>query len=201
MFNVSLVRLYEQRESVKLMPGRAIFRERAIQHHLHRHEKHVLPGFVSPPVFLFLWIIIGLSAVLLSLAWNTRIPVYISGTGMIVQRGQYPIALLLIPSEQLHSIHRGQPVQLHVGSSDQLANYSITSVAPVLLSPDEIRRQYHLDGTLALLVTQPAVVVEVKLDSALFTSQYLGSVVKAEVQIGSQKVLSVLPLVGPMMGE
>src|SRR5437763_16181732 len=110
MFNVCRVRLNEQRESVKLMPGRAIFRERAVQHHLHRYEKHVLPGFVSPPVFLFLWIIIGLSTVLCLLSWNTRIPVYISGTGMIVKSAQpeHTIALLLIPSEQLHSIHRGQ---------------------------------------------------------------------------------------------
>jgi hypothetical protein len=92
-------------------------------------------------------------------------------------------------------------VQLHVGSSDQLANASITSVASMSLSPDEIRRQYHLDGTLSLLVTQPAVAVEVKLDSAPFTSQYLGSVVTAQVQIGSQRVLSVLPFVGPMIGE
>ena len=185
------------------MPGRAIFRERAIQRHLYRQEKHVLPGFISPPVFLFLWIIIGLSLVLFLLAWNTRLPVYISGTGIIVRSPQsdHMIALLLLPSEQLHAIHRGQPVQLQVGSDDQLASYTITSVAPMLLSPDQIRHQYHLDGTLAPLVTQPAVAIEVALDTTPATSQYLGSVVKAEVQIGSQRVLSVLPLVGSMIGE
>jgi len=185
------------------MPGRAIFRERAVQHHLYKQEKHILPGFVSPPVFLFLWITIGLSIVLFSLAWNTRIPVSISGTGIIVRSTQsnQMIALLLLPSEQLHAIHRGQPVQLQIGADDQLAHSSITSVAPEPLSPDEIRHRYHLDGTLAPLVTQPAVAVEVTLDTTPVTSLYLGSSVRAEVQVGSQRVLSVLPLVGSMIGE
>lgn len=184
------------------MPERAIFRERAFQHHIRKHEQHVLPSFVSPPVFLFLWIIIGLSAILFLLAWNARVPVYISNNGLIVQGNQSarPIALLMIPASQLQAIHPGLPVQLSIGSDGQPKSFTVTAVTPTLLSPETIRRQYALDGALSLVVTQPSAVAEVALDNTV-SSLYLGSTVTAEIQVGWSRVLSTVPLIGSMIGE
>jgi len=39
---------------------RSIFRARAVQHYLRRHERDVLPRLVSPPFFWFLWIVLVL---------------------------------------------------------------------------------------------------------------------------------------------
>jgi hypothetical protein len=46
---------------------RSIFRERAMQHYLHKHEQDVLPRSVSPALFLFLWIALVLLLVVMVL--------------------------------------------------------------------------------------------------------------------------------------
>jgi hypothetical protein len=45
----------------------AIFRARALQHRQYKYKKDVLPHLVSPPVFLFLWILLGLLLIVMVL--------------------------------------------------------------------------------------------------------------------------------------
>ena len=46
---------------------RSIFRARAMQHYLHRQERDILPRLVSPPLFLFLWIVLVLLSIVMIL--------------------------------------------------------------------------------------------------------------------------------------
>lgn len=182
---------------------RSIFRERAIQHYARGREKDVLPRFVSPPVFWYLWIVLSLCLVLGWLVWNIRIPVYLPGIGAVVTNRSSGVAraVLFVSADQQRRVHPGEPVQLQIGSTGSLLLYTITTVASTLLSPEEARQQYHLDGSLSLLVTQPSVVAVVTLDARVPASTYAGSIVHAQIQDGTQRVLAFLPIVGPLIGE
>ncbi|MBV8822489.1 MAG: hypothetical protein JO125_12120 [Chloroflexi bacterium] len=39
---------------------RPIFRDRAMKHYLQKGEQDVLPHLITPPIFLLLWIVLGL---------------------------------------------------------------------------------------------------------------------------------------------
>lgn len=44
-----------------------IFRASALQYRLQKHEKDVLPHLVSPPFFVFLWVLLGLLLIVMAL--------------------------------------------------------------------------------------------------------------------------------------
>jgi hypothetical protein len=174
---------------------RSIFRERAIQHYAQSRNKDVLPRFVSPPVFLFLWMVLGLWLILGWLAWSIHTPIYISAMGVIVggsssARAQ---AVLFVPASQQHVVHAGASVQIQIGSTDSHLLRTVTSVSATPLSPEQIRQHYHLDGGTSLLATQPSVILVVMLDKPISTASYGGSIVHAQVQVGEQSLLSFLP--------
>lgn len=172
---------------------RSIFRESAIQRYRLRRDKDVLPRFLAPPLFAFLWILLGLCLLGGFLAWNTRVPLYASASGVIVpsaQAGQFQ-ALLLAPVNQQNPIRAGQAVQLQIGTTGPHLQLTITRITPQVLSPEQIRAQYHLNGTLSLTVNQPALVALVLLSGNAARPEYVGSLVSAEVQIGSQSALSL----------
>lgn len=187
-----------------LTTKRSIFRESAIKQYIQGRDKDVLPRFVAPPFFLFLWIIAGVCLIVCLLAWSIQVPRIIVGTGTIVENNQSSraLAIIFLASDQLHSIRPGQPVQLQlIGTSTYFNKQTITSIEPTLLSPEDARQRYHLDGTLSLIVTQPAVVVTVALDSRIQTSVYKGSILHATVQVGTQRMLALFPGIGNLIGE
>jgi hypothetical protein len=181
---------------------RSIFREKAIQYYAQSREKDVLPRFVSPPVFWFLWIVLSLCLVMGWLAWNIRTPIYVSAIGIIAESSpsEGTQAVLFVPTNQQRVVHAGEPVQLQIGSSGPLLLRTVTAVPAALLSPEQVRQHYHLDGAASLLVTQPSVIMVVTLDVHVPASSYAGSIVRAQVQIGEQSVLSLLPIIGQLIG-
>lgn len=176
---------------------RPIFRERAIQHYRRGRDKDVLPRFVAPPVFLGLWIVLSLCLLAGWLAWNIRVPVYIGAIGIVVS-GETQ-AVLFVSADHQQSLRPGESVQAQIGSTGPLLG-TITTVVPGLLSPEEARQRYHLDGTLSFLVTEPSVVAVIALDASTLTSKYAGGIVHGEVQVGKVSILSFLPIVGQLIG-
>jgi hypothetical protein len=182
---------------------RSIFRERAIQHYAQSRDQDVLPHFVSPPVFLFLWMIASLCLVLGLLAWHIRTPVYTAATGIIVggSSSAETQAVLFVPADQQHVVHAGEPVQLQIGSSENRLLLTVASVTATPLSPERIRQHYHLDAGTSLLVTQPSVILVVTLDKYLSAASYGGSIVHAQVQVGEQSLLSFVTWSGSISGS
>ena len=185
---------------------RPIFRASAIKQYMQGRDKDVLPRYVSPPVFIFLWIILGLCLVAGCITWATRIPIYASGVGEIIDQdnqygyiGSEASAVVFLPPNLLSVVRSGQLVQLQIGSNGPQLHLKIAAVASKVLSPDQARKKYNLDGALALLVTQPSVVVVVRLEHYA-SDQDLGTILHARVEIGSQRVLSLVPIVGVPIG-
>jgi hypothetical protein len=176
--------------------SRSIFRDSAIQRYRMRRDQDVLPRFIAPPLFTFLWILLGLCLLGGFLAWNARIPLYTSASGVIVQSeqaGQLQ-ALLFAPADQQTTLRAGQPVQLQVGTTGPHLQLTVTSITPRILSPDQVRAQYHLNSTLSLVVNQPSIVAVILLKRDVVLPEYAGSLVSAKVQIGERNMLSLFTL-------
>ncbi len=181
---------------------RPIFRDAAIKQYIQGRDKDVLPRYVSPPIFLFLWIVVGFCITTGLIAWSTRIPVYVSGLGTVVKehRSGQMVAIIFLSPDQRLRVRPGEPAQLQIGTLGPLLKQTVTFVKPNILSPGEARQDYNLDGAISLVVPQPSFVVVVALDARLVSPLYRGSLLRAEIQVGSQRVLSLLPVVGSLFG-
>lgn len=182
--------------------NRAIFRESAVQRYVQRRDKDVLPRLLRPPVFVFLWILLGLGLLAGGVTWSVRIPIYAVAPGVILPgeaAGQLE-TLLFVPADQQSTIRPGQPVQVQIGTSGPRLQLVITSVTPQALSPAQIRARYALDNVLGLVASQQAVVAVVTIQANAALQGYAGSLVNAEIQIGTRSPLSLFPILDHLTG-
>jgi len=178
-----------------------LFRKQALEYYVQSREKAILPRLAKPPVFLLLWILLGLVGTALIVDWLVRVPVYISGPGIVLEQTilnsklvDTAVALVFVPDSQAHAlqIRVGTPVQLQIGAQRQSFTAAVGGVEPGILSPNEIRHRYVPEKDISTLITGPSVVVSIKLGPAFASSLYAGSLISAQVQIGSASLLSSL---------
>lgn len=180
---------------------RSIFRNKALKQYAQSKEKDILPRFVAPPVFLFLWILLGLLLVSVVIAWLGQIPTYAAGSG-VVQSGQAQseaTAVIFVPAAPGLNLRVGMPVLLQIGNGQQIRS-QIEAVAPGVLSPSDAQQKYALNGALSQVITQPSIAVTVKLGPTIPVQTYAGSIVVAQVQVGTRHVLSLLPGFSALIG-
>lgn len=185
---------------------RSIFREQALKSYIERREKDVLPQLVTPPVFLFLWILLGLLITAGLLAWLAQVPTYLEGTGIILEQplrsisGQREaVAVIFFPALSASKVRAGLPVQVLVGTTGAQFTGTIDTVEPGFISPDEARQRFALGNAALQVVSGPSVAVTVPLGAAFPAQTFAGSVVHAQVQVGTQRLLSLLPVLGPLI--
>ena len=169
----------------------AIFRKEAIEKYSQGRDKNVLPQFVLPPVFVFLWCLLALFVSAGITAWLGQVPIYASGQGVILDpnasgntNGQM-VAMIFIPSSSSLHLQVNQPVTIQIGQAGPKISTAIGAVESQILSPSEIRKQFSVP------VADPAIAVVVAVDSHY--SLYSGSPVQAQVEVGSQRLLSLFP--------
>jgi len=177
-----------------------LFRQQALDYYAQSREKSVLPRIARPPVFLLLWLLLVLAGLAIMLVWLGQVPIYISGTGMIVEQTTLrqqqilhtPVALVFLPVTpgQPLQVHAGSPVQLHIGTQGQLLVTSVAQVEPGILSPVEIAQRYAPGSSITARITGPAIVVTIHLSSIFASQIYAGSILTAQVQVGTTSVLS-----------
>ena len=183
-----------------MIARRQFFRQEALEHYAQSREKDILPRSVAPPVFLFFWVLLLLLLAATVLSWQVQVPFYADASGFIGQNGQAsaPLgggttAVLFVPTNASPALHAGQPITLQVALTGQTFSGTIATVGTSMITPDEARQQYALTGDLALVITQPSVVVTLDLGAALPPGVYGGSSLVAQVQVGTQSLLSLLP--------
>ena len=71
---------------------RSIFRVEAMRRYAQHRETAVLPRFVSPRTFRCLWVLIGVLAVSGGLASFAQVPVYASGSAIVVDASEQQAA-------------------------------------------------------------------------------------------------------------
>ena len=187
---------------------RNIFRGKALQHYAASRQKEVLPRLISPPVFVFLWLLLALLLVASLAAWLTRVPTYVVTTGVVLDQGSIQgqqanneaTAIVFVPFSHASQVYIGQPILLQIGATGTQLHYKVERVVPGILSPNEARRRYGLDNATSPTITGPSIVLTISLGPAFPAQQYAGSPVSAQLQIGSQRVLSLLPGLGQWIG-
>jgi hypothetical protein len=75
---------------------------------------------------------------------------------------------------------------------------TILVVEPQIRSPDSVQKQFALSPIAAQVITQPVAVAiaRLQLPAELPAAVYLGSLGRAEVEIDSQRAISLLPIIG-----
>ncbi len=188
------------------IPNHPIFRKNAVKHYMQSRDKDTLPRFISLPIALFLWILLGLLLVVGGLAWYEQVPTYASGNGVVLSSKYVPpyahheaVAVAFFAVGQANHLHVGQTVSVRFASSTQSLKGTVLAVDPVV-SPDVAARRYGLGSNDASLITQPSAVVLIKLDN-ISPSLYAGSILTVNMRIGSRRIISLLPGIGRLFGE
>ena len=186
-----------------MVPDRAIFRQSAIEAHRRGMEKDVVPRLISWPIIACFWLLLGVFMAAGLLAWYVQVPAYVDGSGIILARGSMrqpavgeTAAVVFLPADRSAHVRVGLPVHVQIGSAGAYVQGTIATVEPGITSPDAVRSRYRLDGLGSVPMTEPSAVVIVRLGTALPDTAYSGSLVTAKVEIGSQRVLALLPGVG-----
>lgn len=182
---------------------RPIFRDAAIKYYMQSREKSVLPRFVSPPVFILLWVFFALCISAGILAWNIQVPTYVSSTGFVAgpdqsaaMTGQGKTSVMLfIPVSSFALLKDGQTVQIQLPRGGPQVTRTVTAVERTVLSPADVLKLYGLP-----LTTEPTALVVVSLGTISSWHIYLRSLVNAQVRVGSRRVLSFVPGLDRLIG-
>jgi hypothetical protein len=192
---------YEVGEDIR-MTGRSIFRNKAMQHYLQSREKTILPLFVAPPVFAFYWLLLGIFLMSGLIAWFGQVPLYATGPGLISaqstsvnQNNEQAIALIFLPASSSLRPQPGWSALVQVGLTGPPLNGTVDTIKPGVLSPSEVQKQYSLK------VLTSVIVVSVKLGVQVARNLDTGSPVSAQIQVGSQRLLALFPVINTLLKD
>jgi len=161
----------------------------------------VLPRFIAPPVPLCLWLLLSCLLAVSILAWLTHVPVYRNGVATVVAANfaKEEMILAFFPPESKSEMKAGQKLSLKLDPAGPPVVRTIAVIEPEILSPAEVRKKFSLDNTAARSYEHPAAVAIARLgkpSEELPASAYEGAVVEAQLEVGSQRLIALLPLVG-----
>ncbi len=179
-------------------PKRSIFRSKTVQKYTQNRERSVLPRIVAPPVFLLCWLILTLLIAACVASWMGRVPLYVGGSGIVLEQQKQnaeAVAVVLLPATSFSHLHKGLPVQIHIGQDGPLLTRSLDDISSGLLSPSEVQQKYGLK------VSDPALLVAVGLGPTISTRLYAGTSVQAQIQIGSQSLLALFPVFNVLLKD
>ena len=178
---------------------RSIFRSRAIEKHAQRQELQVMLRLVSPPMFKLLWVLIFLTVCAGVLVSFIQEPIMVEGKGIVVQRKAANaksapdiVVLLLLPPDKQASLKAGQTVNISLASTNITFTSTIEKVEGVM-SPNDIGTAINLSAPLAQTIAGPSTVATAHVEPMSLAKTYLGSQCQAQVQIGSESALTLLP--------
>jgi hypothetical protein len=186
--------------------NRTIFRSVALEGYMQARAQTVLPRFIAPPAPLCLWLLLSCLISASVLAWLARVPIYRNGIATVVDSNgrdqsfkDEELIVVFFPPESKSEIRAGQNLSLKLDPDGPPLIRVIAVIEPEILSPAEARKKFNLDDATARTSRSPAAIALARLGKPsenLPASAYQGIVVDARVEIGSQRVIALLPLVG-----
>jgi hypothetical protein len=191
-------------------PYRTIFRPEAIERHLRGGRQAAVPRFAVPRVAVVLWLLLGLLGLagvavsLIPVPVHASGPAVVSSGGVASDMGEEMVALVFLPATERDRLHAGDTVTLHLGAEADPIRRTILVVEPEAVLPAEAQQRFALPPGVAQTLTVPSVVAVVGLEPLPADSPALslpGSAGRADVEIGSRRAGSFLPVVGRFFGE
>jgi len=184
---------------------RPLFREHALKHYLQKREKDILPRLVSPPIFICGWFLLCLVVAIGIGAWLEEVPIFVNGLGIVIAQEQGDasggMARIFLPVRQARLVHVGEVSLLQVGMTGPSITSKIVHIEPGQLSPDTLHKRYGFSYAGMPVITEPSVAVDAKVGPSVPSHLYAGSPVIAHIQIGTRRVLSLLPGFDSLIGD
>ena len=175
-------------------PHHRFFRARAMKEYMQRQEKDILPRFLSPYITILSYLLLLLLLLVGLLAWWGEVPLFISGSGVVLTKGpahtSRKIIVIFLPAKYVSYIHSGADVELYVEPAGRQFSSTIKSVEAQIINPDEARKRYLLNDNTAQVITQPSVAATLLPGVTSAPHLDTGDLVGAQVRVGSQHILS-----------
>ena len=185
---------------------RSIFREEVVKRYLQANDESVFPRILAPRTFIYLWVLVGLSVISLLIAWCISVPVMIPGQAIVIEtqnESGYDLELaILFSSEYRQTVKTGQSVFVSIESNNKPTQQQISTVAPRTLSPEEAMEIYAASICSPLLILQPVSVVFSEFhppNIGLKSRDFRGSVYTVEIEIGTQRLITLIPVIGGLI--
>jgi hypothetical protein len=168
-------------------------------------EKDTLPVFINVPLSLVLWLLLGIVLTTGAIAWYQQIPTFVTGIGVVLEPDQLQHStsnqsnvVIFVPWSATARPQVGQAVSLQYGANGQRITGVITHVELQEQSPAALCQKFALTQNCQLFVRQPSIAILAQARE-LPSEAYGGTPLSANVQVGSQRVLSFFPVVGPLV--
>lgn len=183
--------------------ARPIFRPEAVRRYVASRDQAVLPPVGVPQTALFVWLLLMLFVLSAGVAWYARVPRYLSGTALVVERSattsQPPTVDVvgLFPPDHLAQLSAGQRVVLRFDITEQRTQQAYVRAEPELLSRIATIERFGLTAATDALAHESVAVVPLEIDRAAVSGAQIG---RADVAVGTRRLIELLPLVGPLVG-
>jgi hypothetical protein len=167
------------------------FRQQALQFYTQQDQVTAMPRFVSLRFALLLWGVLVLCVGAAFASWLIQIPSYVPVSGIVQAQSGSGIVLFL-SSREAAGVQRGTPVQVQLGTHGPVFSATVATVEPGVMNPDVARQRYRLGSSAWGVVNEPSIALIVPLAAGYTEQAYAGSLVSAQVQVGSSPVFALL---------
>jgi hypothetical protein len=184
---------------------RSIFRPEAVRRYTEAREQSVLPKFVSPRIMAALWALVGLLILSGVAVWFASTPVYASGLAIVVDTRnkltnieEGMAVLVLLPPEAQPVLDEGKTILIQVNASSKPLEREIVAFEKDASKVNSTLEEFALDNHPVVAKAQPAAVAIVRLEDIpgnVPAKDYIGTIFRADMQIGSRRIAFLLPLV------
>lgn len=175
----------------------SIFRDKALKHYTQSKKKDVLPNFSSIPVAIFLWVLLGSLIVTGLVAWQTQVPVYLTGASVVLGTGEHQtVALAFLTPDTSTQLHAGLAVQLQTGANNAQLTSTIAAVEPGTTTLADAFKQAGLPVQHASEMKQSVVVVFVSRNAAFPAAFDPGSALEVQITLGMHSLFSAISGIG-----
>lgn len=185
------------------MNGRSIYRRKTFSSYINEEQRLVLPKFVSPRTFLFLWILLGLLVAIGVLVCLIKIPLYTSGRGVVFVSSTTTSApdnpeciVAFFPPDALLFLQIGRNMSVKFSERRQWFSLKIAAVEAKVLESSEMHQVYGLKTGKNFLSGPVAMVSNCANENqAIFSPPNvpLAKKIEAKVEIGSRRLITFFP--------
>lgn len=190
-----------------LSSNHPVFRKNAMQHYMRGREKDTLPVFINVPLSLVLWLLLGIVLITGGIAWFQQIPTFVTAGGVVLTQekiqhltSDQSNVVIFVPWSETARPQVGQAVSLQLGANGQNITGLITHVELQKQSPATLCQKFALTQDCLLLVRQPSMTLLAQARE-IPSDTYAGTPLSANVQVGSQRVISLFPGIGSLIGK
>jgi hypothetical protein len=184
----------------------SIYRSKAIDNYMKSRDMSVIAHIAFPQVTIFLYLLLIIFTVSICVGWYAKFPVYRSVLIAIadpnkenLNHSNEVIVFVLLNKESLTMPLIGRKVFFKLSSETGYIGSSITAVESKSLSAEALQQRFNFKAEAASKITDDSLVALINMQSIpkrVNLSTYVGSLKEARVEIGSRRVISVIPCIG-----